>query len=48
MTVSNDIKLASLTSGYPENRPGIEIAAAGYQRVLFQAAPLVAGSAQHC
>ena len=48
MTVSSDIKFAGLTSEYPENPPGIEIAAAGQQRILFQPAPLVAGCGQHC
>ena len=48
MTVSSDIKLAGLTCEYLENPPGVEIAAAGQQRILFQPAPLVAGSGQHC
>ena len=48
MTVSSDIKFAGLTCEYPENPPGIEIAAAGQQRILFQPTPLVAGSGQHC
>ena len=48
MTVSSDIRLAGLTCEYPENPPGIEIAATGQQRVLFQVKPLVAGCGQHC
>ena len=46
--MSSDIKLAGLTCEYLENPPGIEIAAAGQQRILFQPTPLVAGSGQHC
>ena len=46
--MSSDNKIAGLTCEYLENPPGIEIAAAGQQRTLFQPTPLVAGSGQHC